>query len=337
MKFSRRNLLRLATGAVALPALSRIAKAQTYPTRSVRIVVGWPAGGVADIVARIMGQWLSERLDQPFLIENRPGASGNIGTEAVVRTPPDGYTLLVVSIVDAINATLYDRLNFNFIRDITPVASFIRVPNVMVVNPSVPVTSVPEFIAYARANPGKLNMGSGGVGTPHHISGELFKMMTGVNLLHVPYRGGAPAVTDLLGGQLQVIFDPMPESIEHIRAGKLRALAVTTVERSESLPDVPAVADFVPGYDTSTWLGLGLPRKTPIEIVSKAQQRDQRGPCRSQDQGAVCGIGWHGAPGLACRLPQAGRRRNREVGQGDPGGPNQGGMSLPCQRRRQPQ
>jgi tripartite-type tricarboxylate transporter receptor subunit TctC len=276
MKFSRRNLLRLATGAVALPALSRIAKAQTYPTRSVRIVVGWPAGGVADIVARIMGQWLSERLDQPFLIENRPGASGNIGTEAVVRTPPDGYTLLVVSIVDAINATLYDRLNFNFIRDITPVASFIRVPNVMVVNPSVPVTSVPEFIAYARANPGKLNMGSGGVGTPHHISGELFKMMTGVNLLHVPYRGGAPAVTDLLGGQLQVIFDPMPESIEHIRAGKLRALAVTTVERSESLPDVPAVADFVPGYDTSTWLGLGLPRNTPIEIVESSTKRSTR-------------------------------------------------------------
>jgi tripartite-type tricarboxylate transporter receptor subunit TctC len=238
MKFSRRNLLRLAAGSAALPALSRIAKAQTYPARSVRIVVGWPAGGVADIVARIMGQWLSERLNQPFLIENRPGASGNIGTEAVARTPPDGYTLLIVSIVDAINATLYDKLNFNFIRDIAPVASFIRVPNVMVINPSVPVTSVPEFIAYARANPGKLNMGSGGVRTPHHISGELFKMMTGVNLLHVPYRGGAPAVTDLLGGQLQVIFDPMPESIEHVRAGKLRALAVTTVERSESLPDV---------------------------------------------------------------------------------------------------
>jgi tripartite-type tricarboxylate transporter receptor subunit TctC len=277
MKFSRRNLLRLATGAAALPALSRIAKAQTYPTRSVRIVVGWPAGGVADIVARIMGQWLSERLDQPFMIENRPGASGNIGTEAVVRTPPDGYTLLIVSIVDAINATLYDKLNFNFIRDIAPVASFIRVPNVMVVNPLVPVTSVPEFIAYARANPGKLNMGSGGVGTPHHISGELFKMMTGVNLLHVSYRGGAPAVTDLLGGQLQVIFDPMPESIEHIRAGKLRALAVTTVERSESLPDVPTVGDFVSGYDTSTWLGLGLPRNPPTEIVDKLNKEINAG------------------------------------------------------------
>jgi tripartite-type tricarboxylate transporter receptor subunit TctC len=277
MKLSRRNLLRLAAGSAALPALSRIAKAQTYPARSVRIVVGWPAGGVADIVARIMGQWLSERLNQPFLIENRPGASGNIGTEAVARAPPDGYTLLIVSIVDAINATLYDKLNFNFIRDIAPVASFIRVPNVMVINPSVPVTSVPEFIAYARANPGKLNMGSGGVGTPHHISGELFKMMTGVNLLHVPYRGGAPAVTDLLGGQLQVIFDPMPESIEHIRDGKLRALAVTTVERSESLPDVPAVADFVPGYDTSTWLGLGLPRNTPTEIVEKLNKEINAG------------------------------------------------------------
>jgi tripartite-type tricarboxylate transporter receptor subunit TctC len=232
---------------------------------------------VADIVARIMGQWLSERLDQPFMIENRPGASGNIGTEAVVRTPPDGYTLLIVSIVDAINATLYDKLNFNFIRDIAPVASFIRVPNVMVVNPLVPVTSVPEFIAYARANPGKLNMGSGGVGTPHHISGELFKMMTGVNLLHVSYRGGAPAVTDLLGGQLQVIFDPMPESIEHIRAGKLRALAVTTVERSESLPDVPTVGDFVSGYDTSTWLGLGLPRNPPTEIVDKLNKEINAG------------------------------------------------------------
>jgi len=243
----------------------------------VRIVVGWPAGGVADIVARLMGQWLSERLDQPFIIENRPGAAGNIATEAVVRVPPDGYTLLIVSIVDAINATLYDKLNFNFIRDIAPVASFIRVPNVMVVNPLVPVTSVPEFIAYAKANPGKLNMGSGGVGTPHHISGELFKMMTGVNLLHVPYRGGAPAVTDLLGGQLQVIFDPMPESIQYIRAGKLRALAVTTVERSESLPDVPTVADFVPGYDTSTWLGLGLPRNTPTEIVDKLNKEINAG------------------------------------------------------------
>jgi len=277
MKFSRRKFLYLAAGAAALPALSQIAKAQTYPTRPVRIVVGWPAGGVADIVARLMGQWLSERLDQPFIIENRPGASGNIGTEAVVRMPPDGYTLLIVSIVDAINATLYDKLSFNFIRDITPVASFIRVPNVMVVNPSVPVTSVPEFIAYAKANPGKLNMGSGGVGTPHHISGELFKMMTGVNLLHVPYRGGAPAVTDLLGGQLQVIFDPMPESIQFIRAGKLRALAVTTVARSESLPDVPTVADFVPGYDTSTWLGLGLPRNTPTEIVDKLNKEINAG------------------------------------------------------------
>ncbi len=277
MKFSRRNFLHLATGAAALPALSRIAKAQTYPTRSVRIVVGWPAGGVADIVARLMGQWLSERLDQAFMIENRPGAAGNIGTEAVVRMPPDGYTLLIVSIVDAINATLYDKLNFNFIRDIAPVASFIRVPNVMVVNPLVPVTSVPQFIAYAKANPGKLNMGSGGVGTPHHISGELFKMMTGVNLLHVPYRGGAPAVTDLLGGQLQVIFDPMPESIEYIRAGKLRALAVTTATRSESLPDLPTIGDFVPGYDTSTWLGLGLPRNTPTEIVDKLNKEINAG------------------------------------------------------------
>jgi tripartite-type tricarboxylate transporter receptor subunit TctC len=297
MKFSRRNFLHLATGAATLPALSRSAKAQTYPTRSVRIVVGWPASGVADIVARLMGQWLSDRLDQPFIIENRPGAAGNIATEAVVRMPADGYTLLIVSIVDAINATLYDNLNFNFIRDIAPVASFIRVPNVMVVNPLVPATSVPEFIAYAKANPGKLNMGSGGVGTPHHISGELFKMMTGVNLLHVPYRGGAPAVTDLLGGQLQVIFDPMPESIEYIRAGKLRALAVTTVTRSESLPDLPTVGDFVPGYDTSTWLGLGVPRNAPTEIVDKLNKEINTGLADPKIKARFAGLGGTVLPG----------------------------------------
>jgi tripartite-type tricarboxylate transporter receptor subunit TctC len=297
MKFSRRNFLHLATGATALPAWSRIAKAQTYPTRPVRIVVGWPASGVADIVARLMGQWLSERLDQPFIIENRPGAAGNIATEAVIRMPPDGYTLLIVSIVDAINATLYDKLNFNFIRDIAPVASFIRVPNVMVINPLVPAMSVPEFIAYAKANPGKLNMGSGGVGTPHHISGELFKMMTGVNLFHVPYRGGAPAVTDLLGGQLQVIFDPMPESIEYIRAGKLRALAVTTATRSESLPDLPTVGDFVPGYDTSTWLGLGVPRNTPAEIVDKLNKEINTGLADPKIKARFAGLGGIVLPG----------------------------------------
>jgi tripartite-type tricarboxylate transporter receptor subunit TctC len=254
--------------------VSRIAKAQSYPTRPVHIVVGWPAGGGADIVARLMGQWLSER---PFIIDNRPGAAGNIGAEAVVRMAPDGYTLLLVSVVDAINATLYEKLNFNLIRDIAPVAGIVRVPNVMVVNPLVPVKTVPEFIAYAKANQGKLNMGSGGVGSPQHVAGELFKIMTGVNLLHVPYRGGAPALTDLLGGQLQVIFDPMPESIQYIRAGKLRALAVTTLARSESLPDVPTVAYFVPGYDTSTWLGLGLPRNTPIEIVDKLNKEINAG------------------------------------------------------------
>jgi tripartite-type tricarboxylate transporter receptor subunit TctC len=297
MKFSRRNFLHLATGATALPALSRITKAQTYPTRPMRIVVGWPASGVADIVARLMGQWLSERLDQPFIIENRPGAAGNIATEAVVGMPPDGYTLLIVSIVDAINATLYDKLNFNFIRDIAPVASFIRVPNVMVINPLVPAMSVPQFIAYAKANPGKLNMGSGGVGTPHHISGELFKMMTGVNLFHVPYRGGAPAVTDLLGGQLQVIFDPMPESIEYVRAGKLRALAVTTVTRSESLPDLPTVGDFVPGYDTSTWFGLGVPRNTPTEIVDKLNKEINTGLADPKIKARFAGLGGIVLPG----------------------------------------
>ena len=246
-----------------------MATAQTYPTRPVRLIIGYPPGGSADITARLLGQWLSERLGQPFVIESRPGASTNIATEAVVRAPPDGYTLLLVAPANAINATLYEKLNFNFISDIAPVAGIIRFPNVMVVNPLVPAKSVPEFIAYAKANPGRLNMASSGNGSTIHVSGELFKMMTGVNMVHVPYRGGAPALTDMISGQVQVMFDNVPTSIEFIRAGKLRALAVTTATRSEVLPDLPTVADFVPGYEASAWYGVGVPKGTPDDIIDK--------------------------------------------------------------------
>ena len=246
-----------------------MATAQTYPTRPVRLIIGYPPGGSADITARLLGQWLSERLGQPFVIESRPGASTNIATEAVVRAPPDGYTLLLVAPANAINATLYEKLNFNFISDIAPVAGIIRFPNVMVVNPSVPAKTVPEFIAYAKANPGRLNMASSGNGSTIHVSGELFKMMTGVNMIHVPYRGGAPALTDMISGQVQVMFDNVPTSIEFIRAGKLRALAVTTATRSEVLPDLPTVADFVPGYEASAWYGVGVPKGTPDDIIDK--------------------------------------------------------------------
>ena len=269
MKLPRRQLLYLTAGAAALPAVTRIARAQTYPTRLVRIIVGFPAAGTTDIAARIIGQWLSERLGQQFIIENRPGAGGNIGAEAAVRAPADGYTLLMAGTPNAINATLYEKLNFNFIRDIAPVAGVMRFPQVLDVNPSVPVKTVPEFIAYAKANPGKLNMGSGGVGSPQHVAGELFKMTTGVNLVHVPYRGGAPAVSDLLGGQLHVIFDALPESIEYIGTGKLRPLAVTTAMRSAVLPDVPTVNEFVTGYEAAGWQVLGAPKNTPMEIVNK--------------------------------------------------------------------
>ena len=269
MKLPRRNFLHLAAGAAALPVVSRIARAQTYPTRPVRIIIGFAAGGPADIVARLIAQWLSERLGQPFVIENRPGAGTNIATEAVVNAPADGYTLLLVHAANAINATLYDKLNFNFIRDIVPVASLMRAPTVLEVNPSVPAKTVPEFIAYAKANPGKLIMASGGIGAPSHVFGELFKFMTGVNLVHVPYRGAAPAVTDLLAGQVQVFFDPMPNSMGYIRAGKLRPLAITTATRSEALPDVPTVSEFVPGYEASFWFGVGAPKATPADIVDK--------------------------------------------------------------------
>ena len=268
MNLPRRTFLHLAAGAVALPAVSRVAKAQSYPMRPVRVIVGLAAGGGVDIVARLIAQWLSERLGQSFVVENRPGAGSNIGTEAVVRAPPDGHTLLLVGPPNTVNATLYDKLNYNFIRDIAPVAGIIRVPSIMVVHPSVPARTIPEFIVYAKANPGKLNMGSGGTGTSPHVTGELFKMMSGVDLVHVPYRGVAPALTDLLGGQVQVIFATMPSAIEYVRAGSLRALAVTTATRSDALPGTPTIADFVPGFEASSSYGLGGPKNTPAEIVA---------------------------------------------------------------------
>ena len=263
MKLPRRLFLHLAAGAAALPIVSPIAGAQAYPTRPVRIIVGFAAGGGNDIVARLMGQWLSKRLGQPFIVENRPGADTNIATEAVVRALPDGYTLLLASASNAINATFYDKLNFNFIRDIEPVAGIMRVPSVMVVHPSVPAKTVPEFIAYAKANPGKINMASGGRGAPSHLAGELFKMMAGVGMVHVPYRGTGPALADLIGGQVQVLFFALPSSIPSIRARKLRALAVTTTSRSEALPDIPTVGDFLPGYEASQWYGVGARRTRP--------------------------------------------------------------------------
>ena len=265
----RRQFLHLASGAVALPALSRIASAQTYPTRPVRLVVGFAAGQAIDILARLIAQSLSERFGQQFIVENRPGGGGNIATEAVVRAPPDGYTLLAVGSNNMINATLYEKLNFDFIRDIALVASIYRVPQVMEVNPSFPAKTLPELIAYAKANPGKINFASAGNGSVAHVTAELFKMMAGVNMQHVPYRGAAPALTDLLGGQVHLMFDNMPSSIEHIRAGRLRPLAVTATARLEGLPDVPTVADFLPGFETSAWAGIGAPKNTPAEIIGQ--------------------------------------------------------------------
>ena len=268
MKFLRRQFLHLAAGAAALPAASGIAGAQSYPTRPVRWLVGYAPGGPNDIVARLMCQWLSERLGQPFVIENRPGAGTNIATEAVVKAAPDGYTLLQVGAAAAINATLYEKLNFNVIRDIAPVAGFIRQPTIVVVNPAVPAPTVPELIAYARANSGKINMASPGIGSMPHLAGELFKAMAGVNIVHVPYRGDVSALTDLLSGQVHVYFTS-PLAIAHIRAGKLRALAVTTSTRWEGLPDLPTVSEFLPGYEASAWFGVGAPRSTPSEIGEK--------------------------------------------------------------------
>ena len=277
MKLLRRQFLHLAAGAVALPAVSRVASAQTYPSRPVHLIVGFAPGGGNDIVARLMGQWLSEQLGQQFVIENRPGAGTNIATEAVVNARPDGYTLLLVASAAAINATLYKKLNFNFIRDIAPVAGIIRLPNVMLVNPSFPAKTVPEFIAYAKANPGKISMASSGNGSSTHVAGELFKMMTGIDMVHVPYRGTGPAMTDLLGGQVQVMFPPTVSPIAFIRSGKLRALGVTTSTRSEALPDIPTIGDFVPGYEASAWYGVGAPKNTPAEIVEKLNKEINAG------------------------------------------------------------
>jgi tripartite-type tricarboxylate transporter receptor subunit TctC len=265
----RRQFLHLAAGTAALPAVSRFARAQAYPSRPVRWIVGFPAGGGSDVLARLLAQWLSERLGQPFVIENRPGAGTNIATEAVVRAPPDGYTLLQTSTPAAINATLYNKLNFNVIQDIAPIAGITRSTYVMAVHPSFPAKTVREFIAYAKANPGKINMASAGNGTPQHLSGELFKIMAGVNMIHVPYRGDAPALTDLLAGQVQICFTGLVSSIEYVRAGKVRALAVTTANRLETMPDIPTVGDFVPGYEASGWQGIGAPKNTPTDIVEK--------------------------------------------------------------------
>jgi tripartite-type tricarboxylate transporter receptor subunit TctC len=267
MKLPRRKFLHLTAGAAALPAMSRIARAQSYPARPVRLIVPIAPAGASDITARLIGQWLSERLGQQFVIDNRPGGGGNIGTEAVVRAPADGYTLLLVGGFNAVNATFYDKLNYNFIRDIAPVASIIRTPFVMAVNPTVPAKSVPEFIAYASS--GKINYASAGTGTSTHLTGELFKMMAGVDMVHVPYRGGGPALNDLLAGQVQVMFPTTVSSIGYIRAGRLRALAVTAAARSDALPDIPTVAEFVPDYEASNWFGVGAPKATPAEIVEK--------------------------------------------------------------------
>ena len=301
---SRRRLLYMAAGVAAFPAVASIAWAQAYPTRQVRWIVGFPAGGVGDITARLTGQWLSERLGQPFVIENRTGAGTNIATEAVVRAPADGYTLLLATAANAINATLYEKLNFDFVRDVAPIAGIVDSPFVMEVRPSFPAKTISEFIAYAKANPGKLSMASGGVGSPNHIAGELFKMMAGVNMLHVPYRGDAPAITDLIGGQVQVYFGTLGGSIEYIRAGTLRPLAVTSTARAEVLPDIPTVGDFLPGYQASAWQGLVAPKNTPAEIVDKLN-KEINAALADQHEGSVCRTGSHCASRLACRLREA--------------------------------
>jgi len=291
MKCPRRTFLRLAMAAAALPAVSRIARAQAYPSRPVRIIVGFPPGGATDIQARLMGQWLSDRLGQQFIVENRAGASGNIGTEAVAKAPADGYTLLQVVTPNAINAALYTNLNFDFVRDIAPVVCAARLSYVVVVHPSVPAATIPEFIAYAKANPGKINYGSAGQGTPQNIACELFKMMTGLNLVHVPYKGGAPAVADLIAGHVQVVFAPVSESIQQVKAGRLRALAVTTAARLDVLPEVPTVGEFVPGYEASGFAGIGAPRNTPAEIIAMLNKELNAGLADSKIKARIVELG----------------------------------------------
>ena len=291
MKLPRRAFLHLAAGAAALPTTSRFAWAQAYPTRPVRLIVPFGPAGASDITARLIGQWLSERLGQQFVIENRPGAGGNIGTEAVVRAAPDGYTLLYVTTANAVSATLYDKLNFNFIRDIAPVAPIVRFPYIMVVNPSVPAKTLPEFIAYAKANPGKINMASVGIGSTPHVNGELFKVMTGTNMVHVPYRGAAAVMTDLLSGQVQLYFGTTASSLEYVRTGKLRALAVTIERRLDALPDIPTVGEFVPGYEASNWYGIGVPRNTPVEVIEKLNKETNAGLADPKIKARIADLG----------------------------------------------
>jgi len=267
VKFPRRSFLHLAAGAIALPALPRLARAQAYPSRPVRMIVGFGPGAAPDIVARLTGQWLSDRLGQPVLIENRPGAASNIATDVVVKAAPDGYTLLLINFANAANTTMYKNLRFDFIRDIVPVAGIVTVPNLILVGPSVPAKTLPEFIAFAKANPGKVTMASSGIGSTGHLAQELLKMMTGIDLVHVPYRGNGPAVTDLLGGQVQSLIASLPSSIEYVKAGKVRGLAVTSAKRPETLPDIPAAGEFVPGYEVSSWYGIGVPRNTPAGVI----------------------------------------------------------------------
>ncbi len=291
MRLRRRQFLRLTAGAAALSGFSPVAKAQTYPSRPVRWIVGYAPGGGNDIIARLMGQWLAERTGQSFIIENRPGAGTNIATEAVVNAPPDGYTFLLAGVPNASNASLYGKLNFNFIRDIAPVASISRTCLVLAVNPSFPAKTVPEFVAYAKANPGKLNMGSAGIGSGGHLAGELFKMMAGVDLVHVPYRGNGPALTALLGGEMEVLFPTLPSSIEYIRAGKLRGLAITSAMRSEAVPDLPAVAEFVPGYEMSAWYGIAAPKGTPAEVIDKINREINAGLADPKMKTRLLGLG----------------------------------------------
>ena len=291
MKLPRRNFLHLAAGAAAMPAASRIARAQAYPTRPIRLIVGFPPGGVADVFARLIGQWLSERLGQPLIIENRPGAGGNLAAEAVAKATPDGYTLLMVGSNNAYNVTLYDNLSFDFVRDIAPVGSIYRGLSVLVVHPSFPAKSVPELIAYAKANPGKITMASAGKGAPSHLAGELFKIMAGVDMVHVPYRGGGPAVTDLIAGQVQVMFATTVESVGYIRAGRLRALAVTSATRSDALPGIPTVGEFLPGYEASGWFGIGAPKNTPVEIIEKLNREINAGLAEPKMEARLADLG----------------------------------------------